>query len=103
MSDFTKKKKNYIRGSAKQVEFADGGILLNVDLNLQDLNNLPVSDKGYVRLSIAKRSAPDTYGNSHYVYENAFVPDKSKGKGGAPAPAERKPAVGFGNKKDLPF
>jgi hypothetical protein len=96
-------KKNYIRGSAKQVEFADGGVLINVDLNLQDLNSLPVSERGYVRVTIAKRTSPDTYGNTHYVFENQFVPDKSKSKSPAPEASDRKPAVGFGKSSRPPF
>lgn len=79
-------KKNYISGGAKKVTFGDGGSIINLDLKLEDINNLPVSDKGYIRIVVAERSTTDQYGNTHYVYENQFVPDKSKGKGGAPLP-----------------
>lgn len=88
-------KKNYIGGGARQVTFADGGSVINLDLRLEDLNNLPVSERGYIRLVLAQRQSVDQYGNSHYVYENTFVPDKSKGTGGG-APASsgpKKPSV----------
>lgn len=94
-------KKNYIRGSAKRVSFSDGGEVLNLDLNLQDLNSLPVSDRGYVKIVVARRRSPDTYGNTDYVYENTFVPDKTKG---SKAPTNSGPSVGFGPQKaKLPF
>lgn len=98
-------KKNYIGGSAKAVVFADGGEIINIDLKLSDINALPVSDRGYVKITVSKRSSPDTYGNTHYVVENTFVPDKSKGAGAKePAAAGYKaPSVGFGKGEKRPF
>lgn len=91
----TSTKKNYIRGSARQVTFSDGGSVVNIDLNLEDINSLPVSDSGYVRITLAQRQSADQYGNTHYVYENTFVPDKTKGKGASAPAAPTKPTVGF--------
>ena len=88
-------KKNYISGGAKKVTFPDGGSIINLDLKLEDVNNLPVSEKGYVRLVVAERSTTDQYGNTHYVYENQFVPDKSKAKGAAASPAPASVKQGF--------
>lgn len=79
-------KKNYIGGGAREVTFADGGSVINLDLKLDDLNGLPVSERGYIRLVVARRQETDQYGNSHYVYENTFVPDKSKATGPAKGP-----------------
>ena len=79
MAISTKKEKNYISGSARQVDFESGDPIINLDLKLEDLNNLPVSEKGYIRLTVAKRKSPGNYGETHSVYENDFVPDKSKG------------------------
>jgi len=70
--------KNYISGGARQVDFGDGGSLINLDLKLEDLNNLPVSDRGYIRIVVAPRREADQFGNTHSVYENTFVPDKTK-------------------------
>ncbi len=95
------KKKNYISGGAKKVTFGDGGSIINLDLKLEDLNSLPVSEKGYIRIVVAERSTVDQYGNSHYVYENTFVPDKSKAKGSFPAkangPTVKRPAYDPGH------
>jgi hypothetical protein len=95
------KKKNYVSGGAKEIKFADGNAIINLDLKLEDLNSLPVSEKGYIRVVVAPRQSPDQYGNTHYVYENDFVPDKSKAKGGASAggglskgPTVKKPSSG---------
>lgn len=76
----TKKKKNYISGGARRVEFGDGSSIINLDLKLAELNDLPVSEKGYIRLTVSERKEVDQFGNSHSVYENDFVPDKSKAK-----------------------
>lgn len=82
----TKKTKNYISGSARQVDFESGDSVINLDLKLEDLNNLPVSEKGYIRLVVAKRKSVGNYGETHSVYENDFVPDKTKSAKGATAP-----------------
>lgn len=88
MSDIsTKKKKNYISGGARRVEFGDGSSIINLDLKLSDINDLPVSEKGYIRLTVSERKETDQFGNTHSVYENDFVPDKSKSK------AEEKPTA----------
>jgi len=93
-----KTSKNYIRGGAKEVTFNDGGKIINLDLNLEDLNSLPVSEKGYIRLVVAQRASTDQFGNTHYVYENTFKPDASKAKGGATqAPKVNKPGYDKGH------
>jgi hypothetical protein len=69
---------NYIRGSARKFTFDNGGETLNVSLNLEDLQSLP-SIKGYVQITIAERKSPDQYGNTHYIKENTFKADKTKG------------------------
>lgn len=99
MSNFTKKAKNYISGSARQVDFGSGDPIINLDLKLEELNNLPVSDKGYIRLTIAKRKSVGNYGETHSVYENDFVPDKSKSKEAGPS----KPSVSAPTRGRAPF
>jgi hypothetical protein len=93
-------KKNYVRGSAKERSFGDGGAVINLDLNLSDLNSLPVTEKGYVKIVVAQRQAEDQYGNTHYVYENTFVPDPSYKKKEVPAssgPTVSKPTYDKGH------
>lgn len=97
----TKKTKNYISGSAREVEFENGDSIINLDLKLSDLNDLPVSEKGYIRLTVAPRKSPGTYGETHSVYENDFKPDKTKGEGKG-APAAKAPSVS-GPRSRAPF
>jgi hypothetical protein len=77
--------KNYISGSAKKVTFADGGEIINLDLKLSDLAALPANERGYIKITISERKTVDEYGNTHSIYENAYVP-KAKGTA-ASAPA----------------
>lgn len=90
--------KNFIKGSAKGVTFDNGGEIINLSLSLDDLNALP-AERGYVQLSVVKRNDEDRYGNTHYVVENTFKPDKSKAKVSAP---KSKPAPAT-DEDDLPF
>jgi hypothetical protein len=83
--NFTKKR--YVKSGTKTKDFGDGGEIINLDLNLADLSSLPVNAGGYVKICLAKLRTPDKFGNSHAVYENDFVPDKSKGAGKAYTPA----------------
>lgn len=89
----SKTTKNYIGGGAREVKFGDGGSLINVDLKLEDLNNLPVSERGYIRLVVAPRKDTDQFGNTHSIYENTFVPDKSKAPATATKSAPSKPTI----------
>ena len=84
------KTKKYIRGSAKEVVFPDDSSLINVDLNLADLNSCTVSSSGYIKLTIARRREPDSYHNTHSVYENQFKSDGKKG-GAVAEPAKSEP------------
>jgi hypothetical protein len=108
-------KKNYVRGSAKQVTFHNGSIINNFSLNILDANILkeagipadlakqlialreadearPKADKlgtGWAQLVLSEKREIDQFDNSHYIYVNEFKPDKAKGKPkpkAAPAP-----------------
>ena len=98
----TKKKKNYISGGARKVEFGDGSSIINLDLKLSDLNDLPISEKGYIRLTVSDRKEVDQFGNTHSVYENDFVPDKSKSKT-SDGPTKTSGPTVAGPKARLPF
>jgi hypothetical protein len=70
-----KKPKNYISGSAKLVSFPNGSELINVDLKLEDIQNLPVSKSGYVKLVLSKLAEKGKFGDDYSIYENEFKPD----------------------------
>lgn len=101
----TKTPKKYVRGSAKEVTFDGSSSIINLDLNVEDLQSLPVSASGYIKITVAKRRETDQYGNTHSVYENTFKADKSKAKkseDGAlkPMPKAARPVE---ESDDLPF
>ena len=94
MKNFTKSKKNYVKGSAKLVTFATGE-LINLDLNLESLSSLPITPSGYVKITLSRRSEPDQYGNHYSIYENEFKPTAKEGPKGptvrGPQPKDRPP------------
>lgn len=103
---------NYIKGSAKEVVFADGGDLINVDMLSSDLEKLPKNEAGYIKIVLSRlKDGPDQYGNTHSIKENTFKP--SKGKSGAPklqgsakktaAPTTFKKQITGATTDDLPF
>jgi hypothetical protein len=78
---FTKSNKNYVRSGSKIVKVPSGDEKINLDLCLADLNALPVSKTGYIKLSLSKKKdGVDEWGNVFSVYENEFVPDPAKSK-----------------------
>ena len=98
--------KKYLRGSAKTHTFSNGGDVIHLDLNLQDVNNLPVTKTGYVKLTLSRRKEVDKFGNEFSIYENDFKPTPKDGSGSAkPAakPSGRAPGGFSGAKSDLPF
>lgn len=66
-------KKNYIRGSAKLAN-TEFGEVINISLDIKELNNLK-QEKGFIKLTIAKRKETGKYGDTHSVYENTFEPE----------------------------
>lgn len=77
MAILQKKTRNYIKGSAKEVEFQNGGSVIHVDMLLSDLQKLPVNEAGYIKITVSRLPALDKYGNSHTLYENDWKPTKS--------------------------
>ena len=98
-----KKKKNYLKGSAKQRDFGPDNYIINIDLLLSDLQaKCPVNERGYVKISISKLKEPDQYGNTHSIYQNDFVPSTTYKKEVA-APVENPAALRKRPTDDLPF
>lgn len=94
-----KSTRNWIKGSARSVKFANGGEIINLSLNLDELNKLP-NNKGYIQISIATKEETDQYGNTHSVYENDFKPEKQTG---AKAKTNYTPKTQEEADDDLPF
>ena len=106
MSTTEKKKKNYVKGSAKEVKFSNGGSIIHVDILVEDLKRLPINDRGYVKLSLSKLPDPDKFGNTHTLYENDWKPTDEGAKAQATkAGVKAFPKVEFkgGTVDDLPF
>ena len=116
--------KNFVRGSAREVSFANGSKLHNFSLNILDENLLveagipadlaklcvalrkkdearPKEEKkgtGWCQLVLSQKKAVDQFHNTHYIYVNEFKPDAAKAKPkAAPAPPEEV------NDDELPF
>ena len=71
--------KQYIN-KCKIVEktFDDGGSLLNIALNVDELVEI-AEPSGWVNLTIAKRREPSEKGATHYAYRNEFKPKTDDG------------------------
>lgn len=69
-----KKPKTYVRGSAKKFEFPNGGSVINLSFNIENLSQF-ADENGWVRLVCSERSSVDDYGNTHSVYVNEWKPE----------------------------
>lgn len=95
--------KNYIKGSAREFVFQNGGSNINLSLSLEDLTKI-VNDKGYVNITVTPRQEADRFGNTHSVYENTYKPDESKTTRKPAAKQELTPPKYADDKgDDLPF
>lgn len=89
--------KNYIKGFAKERKFDNGGSIIALTLNLEQLSQLPLDNYGNIKIDVCQKRETDQWGNTHYVVENTFVPNgwgSSAPTGGSKAPAEE---------EDMPF
>lgn len=82
MGEITRKKKNYVKSSAKLRIFDDGGELINIDLNYEDLGRLPRNERGWVKIVASRNKQPDSFGNDYSIYENEWKPDLNKKRTG---------------------
>ena len=106
MSTIEKKKKNYVKGSTKEVTFSNGGTTVHLDIKVEGAvittnGKLLPNEAGYVKLSLSKLPAPDQYGNTHTLYENDWKPSPKAVE--AKAGQEAKPFPKAQPKDDLPF
>lgn len=90
--------KTYVKGSAKKIDFDNGGSIINLSVNLENLKE-HADEKGWVRLVCSERTSPDMYGNTHSLYLNEWKPtpkaDTPTKAAPAPEPTEAE--------DDLPF
>lgn len=94
-----KKPRKYIKGSAKEPEFSrDRGDIINIDIYVPELEDF-VNEAGYAKITIYRRREIDDYGNTHYMFQNEFIPDKSKAR--SSKPDDPKPASD--DKGDMPW
>lgn len=90
MANTKQYKRNYIKGSARERAGRNSKgeySLIAVDLLLEDLQNLPVNEAGYVKITLSRMDQPDRFGNTHSIFENDFKPDPKQ----APAKKTRAP------------
>lgn len=69
--------KQYVNGIfIKEKTFSDGGSLINVSISKAALKEFAenLDEKGYAKITIAKRKEADKYGNTHYSYYNSYEP-----------------------------
>lgn len=101
MADSTVKK-NYIKGSAKEHVFPNGGDVLNVDLLVSDLDKIK-NERGYARITLSRNKEVDKYNNTHSIYENTWKPSGEKKTAPvAKMPVKAKEKDAFPS-DDLPF
>ena len=100
MADSTKPTKNYVKGSSKEVIFANGGSVINLDLKIEgkligSKGDILPNEAGYVKIKLSKLDQPDQYGNTYSIVENDWKPSKDSSKpvpakSGGPTPASFK-------------
>lgn len=90
------KPKIWVRGSAREKVFDNGGEVINVSLNINDLTAY-ANDKGYVPIVIAQRNEVDEYGNTHYMYVDEYSLQRQKER------QETASAPEVGNQRENPF
>jgi hypothetical protein len=81
--------KKYCNGSGKVFKFDDGGSILNLSIQpeqlveyLAELNKERAAEgeepTKYLNLSVARKREPGKYGDTHYAYVRPFKPSKKK-------------------------
>lgn len=98
-----KKEKIYVNGGGKEIEFSNGGSLINVYVDVDDAKEKGLivtskSGKRYLSFTLAKRREENDYGDTHYIF--------TQKKDGAPSATVKSVPAKSSKKKeedDLPF
>ena len=78
--------KVYLKCQAKAHTFTNGGQIIKLSIAASELrafSDAHANQAGYVNLVVAERREPGQYGDTHYVYLDAFTPKAT------PAPSRR--------------
>jgi hypothetical protein len=74
--------KTFLKCSAKEKTFNDGGSLISLGVKADDLiafAQAHANDRGYVNLTISKRREVGQYGDTHTVALDTFTPKAKTG------------------------
>lgn len=72
------KESNFIKASAREFTTQSWKTGFNIDINIADLERLPVDRHWYVKLTMRARKEKWKYGDTHFLVENDFVPEKQR-------------------------
>ena len=90
---------NFLRGGGKEIEFQNGGTILNVWVTIDDLLRIK-DEKGIVRFVIKRRSDIDKFGNTHMIYEDTYKRDNS---GAGSVKTQKAQSVDAKSDDEMPF
>lgn len=79
--------KTFLKCSAKEKEFRDGGSLIRLGVKAQDLiafAKLHANERGYLNLVISKRRSVGQYGDTHSVALDTYEPKAKTDDDSAP-------------------
>ena len=89
--------KTYIKGSAKSFTFDNGGTIIRLGLNADQIKEL-ANDKGWVNVVVKEKREVDEYGNTHYMELDTWKPSED-----AKSSKTAKPKASKKVDDDLPF
>jgi len=87
------KETNFLKANVRRFETTGGKEWFNIDINVEDLKRFPVNEYWQAKLTMRPRKEPWKYGETHFLVENDFVPQKQ----------EETKAVNPADDGDLPF
>ena len=94
--------KIFLKCSAKQKRFDNGGSVINLGVKVADLvafAQAHTNERGYLNLVISERREVGQYGDTHSVTLDTYV-SKAKEPGGMAGPALASPPI---SDDDIPF
>lgn len=78
--------KNYV-GQGWLRTFQNGGNIINLSLNLEQLQKLPVDQYGNIKITVAPRREPSEKSKAtHTVYEDTYKKEQQAQQPSAPTP-----------------
>ena len=74
------KPSNFIKATVREFITSNGKTGWNIDINIADLQRLPVDRYWYVKTTMRQRKEKWKYWDTHFLVENDFVPEKQENK-----------------------